>query len=99
MKPFIVMPTYNEKENIERIVREILALGTGVSVLIVDDNSPDGTGEIADGLSRELNGQVFVEHREGKQGLGTAYRHGFKAALDKGADLRVRDGRGLLPQP
>jgi len=86
MKPFIVMPTYNEKENIERIVREILALDTGVSVLIVDDSSPDGTGEIADRLSRQFSGQVFVEHRQGKQGLGTAYRHGFRVALDKGAD-------------
>ncbi len=86
MKPFVVIPTYDEKENIERIVREILALGTGASVLIVDDNSPDGTGEIADRLSRELDGQVFVEHRQGKQGLGSAYRHGFREALDKGAD-------------
>jgi dolichol-phosphate mannosyltransferase len=86
MKPFIVIPTYNEKENIERIVREILALQTGASILIVDDNSPDGTGEIADRLSGELEGQVYVEHREGKQGLGTAYRHGFRVALDKGAD-------------
>ena len=86
MKPFVVMPTYNEKENIERMVREILALNAGISILIVDDNSPDGTGEIADRLSQELPGQVFVEHREGKQGLGTAYRHGFKVALDKGAD-------------
>jgi dolichol-phosphate mannosyltransferase len=86
MRPFIVMPTYNEKENIERIVADILDLGCGVSILIVDDNSPDGTGEIADRLSVEHSGVVFVEHREGKQGLGTAYRHGFKVALDKGAD-------------
>jgi dolichol-phosphate mannosyltransferase len=86
MKSIIVMPTYNEKENIERIVRRILALDTGTSVLIVDDNSPDGTGEIADRLSGELDGQVFVEHRQGKQGLGTAYKHGFRVALDKGAD-------------
>jgi dolichol-phosphate mannosyltransferase len=86
MKPFIVMPTYNEKENIERIVREILGLGTGVSMLIVDDGSPDGTGEIADRLAGELDGQVFVEHRQGKQGLGTAYRHGFQVALARGAD-------------
>lgn len=86
MKPFIVMPTYNEKENLERIVREILALDLGISVLVVDDGSPDGTGEIADRLARETDGLVFVEHREGKQGLGTAYRHGFRVALDKGAD-------------
>ncbi len=86
MKPFIVMPTYNEKENLERIVREILALDLGISMLVVDDGSPDGTGDIADRLASELDGQVFVEHREGKQGLGTAYRHGFKVALGMGAD-------------
>lgn len=87
MKPFVVMPTYNEKENLERIVREIIALEAGISMLIVDDGSPDGTGEIADRLASELAGLVFVEHREGKQGLGTAYRHGFGVALDMGADF------------
>ena len=86
MRPFIVMPTYNEKENIERIVTEILDLGCGVTVLIVDDNSPDGTGDIADRLAAEREGSVFVEHREGKQGLGSAYRHGFGVALDRDAD-------------
>lgn len=87
MKPVIVMPTYNEKENIEKIIREIVVLDSGVSILIVDDGSPDGTGDIADRLSRELDGRVFVEHREGKQGLGTAYKHGFRVAIDKmGAD-------------
>lgn len=87
MKPVIVMPTYNEKENIERMVREIFALGCGVKMVIVDDGSPDGTGEIADRLAREMPGEIFVEHRQGKQGLGTAYRHGFGVALDMGADL------------
>jgi dolichol-phosphate mannosyltransferase len=86
MQSFIVMPTYNEKENIERIAREILGLESGVKMLIVDDNSPDGTGQIADRLAQEFAGLLFVEHREGKQGLGTAYRHGFKVALDRGAD-------------
>ncbi len=85
-RPFIVIPTYNEKENLERIVREVLGLDPLLSVLIVDDNSPDGTGEIADRLAEELRGRVFVEHREGKQGLGTAYKHGFRVALEKGAD-------------
>lgn len=86
MKPFIVMPTYNEKENLERIAREILSLDPRLSMLVVDDNSPDGTGEIADRLADEFPGRVYVEHREGKQGLGTAYRHGFSVALEKGAD-------------
>lgn len=86
MYPVIVIPTYNESENIERLIDEILALECGVSILIVDDNSPDGTGEIADRLSEELE-QVHVVHRESKQGLGTAYIHGFKVALDMGADM------------
>jgi dolichol-phosphate mannosyltransferase len=84
MLPVIVIPTYNECENIEGLVRDILNLECGVSILIVDDNSPDGTGEIADRLSEELQ-DVYVRHRPGKQGLGTAYRYGFAEALDMGA--------------
>lgn len=85
MLSIIIMPTYNEKDNLERITREILCLDCGVSMLIVDDNSPDGTGEIADRLAEEFP-DVHVMHREGKMGLGTAYRDGFKKALAMGAD-------------
>jgi dolichol-phosphate mannosyltransferase len=85
MKPVIVMPTYNESENIEKMVRQLMGMGLGLGVLIVDDNSPDGTGEIADRLASEFDG-VHVEHRAGKQGLGTAYKHGFGVALGMGAD-------------
>lgn len=85
MLPVIVMPTYNEIENIESIVREILALDCGVNLLIVDDNSPDGTGQTADRLAAEFE-EVRVEHRAAKQGLGTAYKHGFEVALGMGAD-------------
>ena len=84
MLPVIIIPTYNESENIDGIVRDILNLECGVSILIVDDNSPDGTGEIADRLSGEFP-EVHVRHRPGKQGLGTAYRYGFGEALDMGA--------------
>ena len=84
MLSVIIIPTYNESENIEGIVRDILNLECGVSILIVDDNSPDGTGEIADRLSREFP-EVHARHRPGKQGLGTAYRYGFSEALDMGA--------------
>jgi dolichol-phosphate mannosyltransferase len=84
MKPFIVMPTYNEKENLEKMIRALLDLDCGISILIVDDNSPDGTGEIADRLAAE-NENVYVRHRAGKQGLGTAYKFGFKEAIDLGA--------------
>lgn len=83
----VVVPTYNEIENIEALVTQLLALPTGVCVVIVDDNSPDGTGEIADRLAAESGGRVEVIHRAGKLGLGTAYIAGFKRALTAGADL------------
>jgi dolichol-phosphate mannosyltransferase len=76
----IVIPTYNEADNLEHLVREIMALPTGFDILVVDDNSPDGTGEIADRLAEELPA-VHVLHRPGKQGLGTAYIAGFHWAL------------------
>ena len=80
----VCLPTYNERENVERMVR---ALGEhGVSVLVIDDNSPDGTGELADGLAREL-AHVEVLHRERKEGLGPAYLAGFRRALADGAEL------------
>jgi len=80
----VCLPTYNERENLERMVR---ALGEhDVSVLVIDDNSPDGTGELADRLARELP-HVDVLHRERKEGLGPAYLAGFKRALAEGADL------------
>jgi len=83
----VIVPTFNEKENIESLVEQLLALPTGVRVSVVDDNSPDGTGEIADRLAMENKGRVGVIHRAGKLGLGTAYIAGFKRALAEGADL------------
>ena len=80
----VCLPTYNERENLEPMLR---ALGDkGVRVLVIDDDSPDGTGEIADGLARELD-YVDVLHRERKEGLGPAYLAGFRRALADGADL------------
>ena len=80
----VCLPTYNERDNLERMVR---ALGEhGVSVLVIDDNSPDGTGELADRLARELP-HVEVLHRERKDGLGPAYLAGFQRALADGSDL------------
>lgn len=79
-----VIPTYNERENIERIVEAVLRQPLDISVLIVDDNSPDGTGAIADSIA-ERDERVVVLHRRGKEGLGTAYRAGFRYALDDGA--------------
>ncbi len=75
---YVIIPTYNEKENIADLVGQIIALPVDVGVVIVDDNSPDGTGEIADGLAAEYAGRVHVVHRPGKLGLGTAYIAGFQ---------------------
>ncbi len=78
----VVMPTYNERENLPVIVPRVLAQDPGVHVLVVDDNSPDGTGQIADGLAAGSD-RIHVVHRSGKQGLGTAYIAGFKWALER----------------
>jgi dolichol-phosphate mannosyltransferase len=80
----VCLPTYNERENLERMVRTLHELG--VSVLVIDDNSPDGTGQLADRLAEELDG-VEVLHRERKEGLGPAYLAGFRRALTDGAEL------------
>jgi dolichol-phosphate mannosyltransferase len=76
----VVIPTYNERDNIERVIRALLALPPGLGVLVVDDNSPDGTGRIVDEIAAR-EPRVHVIHREGKRGLGTAYIAGFKWAL------------------
>ncbi|MGD2176883.1 MAG: polyprenol monophosphomannose synthase [Anaerolineae bacterium] len=83
----VIVPTYNEKENIDSLVTQLLTLPLRVHIVVVDDNSPDGTGTIADRLAREHRGRVKVIHRSSKLGLGTAYVAGFKRALSEGADL------------
>jgi dolichol-phosphate mannosyltransferase len=79
----VVIPTYNEKENIERIIRKVFSLEKEFDVLIVEDNSPDGTADIVRKLMAEFPGRLFMEERKGKLGLGTAYIHGFKWALQR----------------
>jgi dolichol-phosphate mannosyltransferase len=87
VRSVICLPTYNERENLEPMVRAMGGLGIeGLEVLVVDDNSPDGTGEIADRLAIELP-WVHLLHRERKEGLGPAYLAGFRRALELGADL------------
>ncbi|MBN1954966.1 MAG: polyprenol monophosphomannose synthase [Anaerolineae bacterium] len=86
MKAIVIIPTYNEKENIASLVRQLLDLPVGLEIIVVDDNSPDGTGELADALAVESGGRVQVIHRPGKLGLGTAYVAGFRQALAAGAD-------------
>lgn len=77
----VIIPTYNEKENIEKMIRKVFSLAVPFHLLIVDDGSPDGTAGIVKNLQREFTGKLFIEERTGKQGLGTAYIHGFKWAL------------------
>jgi dolichol-phosphate mannosyltransferase len=87
MRTLICLPTYNERENLEAMVRALGGAGLeGLEVLVIDDASPDGTGEIADRLAAELP-WVHVLHRERKEGLGPAYLAGFRRALELGADL------------
>jgi len=82
----VIVPTYNERENLEQLVGMLLELPVQISVVVVDDNSPDGTGELADRLAAEHAGRVHVIHRAGKLGLGTAYLTGFERAIDLGAE-------------
>ena len=79
----IIIPTYNEKENIEKIIRKIFSLEKSFHILIVDDGSPDGTGNIVKDLQTEFSEKLHIEERTGKLGLGTAYIHGFKWALKR----------------
>jgi len=88
---FIVIPTYNEAENLPVIAKRLFELNIpNLNILIVDDNSPDGTGGIADQLSKDYSRKLQVRHRSGKLGLGTAYIEGFKDCLNKGADYIVQ---------
>jgi dolichol-phosphate mannosyltransferase len=91
LKTTIIIPTYNESENIPRLVPVLFALPIpDLRLLVVDDNSPDGTGQIAEQLGKETGGRVSVIHRPGKMGLGTAYIQGFKHAISEGADAIVQ---------
>ena len=82
----VIIPTYNEKENVERMIRKVFSLSVPFHLLIVDDGSPDGTADIVKKLMQEFAGRLFIEERKGKLGLGTAYIHGFKWALEKKYD-------------
>jgi dolichol-phosphate mannosyltransferase len=88
VKTVVVIPTYNEAENLPALIAELRALAVpDLAVLIVDDNSPDGTGRVADALAERLPGTVTVRHRAAKEGLGRAYLDGFSQALALGADF------------
>jgi dolichol-phosphate mannosyltransferase len=85
-KTLVLIPTYNERENLPVLVREVLAI-PGTEVMVIDDQSPDGTGAIADGLAAECPGRVHVMHRTGRRGLGVSYMDGFRHAVQTDADL------------
>lgn len=83
-KKIVIIPTYKEKENIEAIIRVVMALDGGFHVLIIEDNSPDGTADIVKNLMPEFAGRLFMIERPGKLGLGTAYITGFRWSLEQG---------------
>lgn len=100
LKVAIVVPTYNEADTLPVLVEKIVAQNIdGLGFVVVDDGSPDGTGEIADRLADEFSGIFLVLHREGKQGLGTAYMAGFQMALDAGAERIVEMDADLSHPP
>jgi dolichol-phosphate mannosyltransferase len=81
VKTIVIIPTYNEIENVEAISRAVLSQSPKLNILFIDDNSPDGTAEKVNSLMDEFKGRIFLEQRAGKLGLGTAYIHGFKWAI------------------
>lgn len=83
----VIIPTYNEKENIEKIIRAVRGLDGDYNILIVDDGSPDGTASIVKNLQKEFADSLFILERSGKQGLGTAYMTGFKWSVEHGYDF------------
>ena len=87
MDKLVIIPTYNEKENIENILRKVFSLPGNFHVLVVDDGSPDGTANIVKQLQKEFTTQLHIAERTGKQGLGTAYIFGFKWALQNGYEF------------
>jgi dolichol-phosphate mannosyltransferase len=87
LEKLVIIPTYNEKENIEAILQAIYDLGQNYHVLVIDDGSPDGTANIVRTIQPRFNNTVFLEERKGKQGLGTAYIFGFKWAMARGYDF------------
>jgi dolichol-phosphate mannosyltransferase len=84
LEKIVIIPTYNEKENIALIIEKVFSMNLGFHILVVDDNSPDGTAAIVKSLMNLYPNQLFIEERLGKQGLGTAYIHGFRWSLEKG---------------
>ena len=85
----VITPTYNEKENIERIIRKVFSLEKDFDMLIIEDNSPDGTADIVKRLMQEFPNRLFIKERKGKLGLGTAYLDGFRWGLEHGYEYMI----------
>ena len=97
-RALVLLPTYNEKDNVEKITGQIVAVDPRIEILIVDDNSPDGTGQIADRLAA-ANPRIKVLHRPGKQGLGRAYIAGFKYGIEQKYDYILEMDADFSHQP
>ncbi|MFN3928635.1 MAG: glycosyltransferase, partial [Thermoflexus sp.] len=100
MRTLVVVPTYNEADNLPRLVQALLALDLPeLQILVVDDRSPDGTGEVAEELARQHPGRLWVLHRDGPRGLGPAYLEGFRLALRTDAEAIVQMDADLSHPP
>ena len=99
MRAIAVIPTYNERANLRELVEKIQQYASDLDILFVDDNSPDGTGELAEELNRKYPRKLFVLHREKKEGLGRAYIDGFKYALEKDYDYILQMDADLSHDP
>jgi GT2 family glycosyltransferase len=95
MERIVIVPTYNESENVDRLLGRLMALPYDLHVLVVDDGSPDGTGDLVEAWTKR-EPRVHLMRRKGKLGLGSAYRDGFPLRTRPGRPVRVRDGRRLL---
>ena len=99
MRAIAVIPTYNERESLPRLVEQIRSLAVPVDMLIVDDNSPDGTGQVAEELAAAGGNRLLVLHREKKEGLGRAYLAGFRQALELGYEIILQMDADLSHDP
>jgi len=98
MKTLVTIPTYNERDNLEPLLKEVLSAAEGIEVLVIDDNSPDGTGELAEKLALE-DRRIYVIHRPTKLGLGSATIQALRFALDKGFDFVVNMDADFSHEP
>jgi len=99
MRAIVIIPTYNERPNLETLLQQIHERAHGLHILIVDDNSPDGTGEAAEVLREKYGAELFVLHRQKKEGLGRAYVEGFRHALAQGYDVILQMDADLSHDP